>query len=369
MTKPKATLILALLAVFLTTLGVLVVSVLKVPIAPVEPEYQGMALREWIRAEPKMRVISYEDSVRYRSEALRTMGEPAIRYLTWMIRNPRLTLDEHSSGFDQLCQRLPGSLRKFAPSPPKERAHFMNVVIALQLIGPSAREAVPDLLKLWDSRGNPRYANYNGFPLTLAALGDGSPKVLKALHQRFSSPDRLHRALCALAAWQLAPSDSDAATLVRAELSSTDSNDHTRYALLGVLSRLGPDCAAFLPEIEALIAKSDTADTWKRETAAKAAWRILKSDRPASVLLEQLAVGVASSNCPKSDSDAFCSAALGLREIPGTREIAVPCLKRLAGHTNASAASFASDILARVEASVLPGPDVPEQQNEGQENQ
>ncbi len=191
MTKSQSKLILTLVAVSLTALGVLLAGVLKAPVAPPQPEYQGMALQQ-IRAEPQMRVTSHEDIMRYRSEALAKMGEPAAGYLMWMIRNPRLTLDGHSSRLDRLSQRLPGRLRKFAPSPPKARANFMNVVIALQLLGPKAREAVPDLLKLWDSKGNPEYAYYNGFPLTLVALGDASPKVLTALHQRFSSPDRLH---------------------------------------------------------------------------------------------------------------------------------------------------------------------------------
>jgi len=368
MTKSQSKLTLTLVALSLTALGVLFVGVLKAPVAPPQPEYQGMALQQWIRAEPQMRVTSHEDIMRYRSEALAKMGEPAAGYLMWMIRNPRLTLDGHSSRLDRLSQRLPGRLRKFAPSPPKARANFMNVVIALQLLGPKAREAVPDLLKLWDSKGNPEYAYYNGFPLTLVALGDASPKVLTALHQRFSSPDRLHRALCALAAWRLDPSDTGAAARVRAELLSTDSQDYTRYALLESLSHLGSRSAPFVAEVEALISKSGTADTWKRQTAAIAAWRLLNLDQPARDLLKQLAGRVASPNCPKSDSDEFSAAALSLIEVPGTREIAVPCLKQLSEHTDASAASFASSILARVEAAVPVGPDEPEQQRRGQED-
>src|SRR6266516_3431251 len=113
------------------------------------------------------------------------------------------------------------------------------------------------------------------------------------------------------------------------------------------------------------ISKSDTADTWKRQTAAIAAWRLLNLDQPARDLLKQLAGRAASPNCPKSDSDAFSAAALSLVEVPGTREIAVPCLKQLSEHTDASAASFASSILARVEAAVPVGPDEPEQQRGG----
>lgn len=217
----------------------------------------------------------------YRREALSKMGKPATCYLTWMIRNPRLTLDGHSSRFDRSFQRLPVRLRTHLPSTPKGRVDFKHVIIALQLLGPDAREATPHLLKLWDSKGNPDYANYNGFPSTFAALGDASPNVLTALHQRFSSPDRLHRALCAFAAWQLDPNDSDAAALVRAELASTDSNDYTRYVLLKRFARLGPGSAPFLTEIKALIARSNATDTWKRETAAEAARRILNLDQPA----------------------------------------------------------------------------------------
>lgn len=364
MTKSQSKLILTLAAVSLTALGVLFVGVPKAPVAPPQPEYQGMALQQWIGAGPPMRVTSYDDTMRYRGEALAKMGEPAADYLSWMIRNPRQTLDGHSSRIDRLTQRLPEPLRKFAPSPPKARANFMDVVIALQLLGPKARQAVPDLLQLWDSNGNPEYAHYNGFPLTFAALGDASPKVLTALHQRFGSPDRLHRALCALAASQLDPSDTVAAARVRAELSSTDNDDHTRYALLERLSRLGPRSAPFLTEIQALISRSDTADTWKRQTAAIAAWRLLNLDQPARDLLTQLAGQVASPNCLKRDSDAFAATALGLMEVPATREIAIPYLQQLSNHTDASAASFASSILARVEAAVPVGPGELEQRRE-----
>jgi hypothetical protein len=218
MTKARSKLALVLASVFRVGLGSLLFVVLKAPVAPRQPEYEGRILVQWIAAEPRMSVTSHEDTMDYRREALTNMGDPAVRYLTWMIQNPRLSLDGHSTPFDRIRERLPGRLKGVVPSPPKDRANFMNVVVALQLIGPSAQAAVPDLLKLWDSKGNPQYADYNGFPLTLAALGDKSPAVLNALHQRFNSPDRLHRALCALAAWQLDPADSEAATLMRAEL-------------------------------------------------------------------------------------------------------------------------------------------------------
>jgi hypothetical protein len=224
--------------------------------------------------------------------------------------------------------------------------------MALQLLGPKGRETAPDLLKLWERNGKSEYAHYNGFPLTLAALGDASPNVLAALHQRFDSPNRLHRSLCALAAWQLDPNDTVAAALVRAELLSTDNENHPRYALLDRLSHLKPRITPFRAEIEALISKSGKAEVWKRQTAALAAWRLLNLDQPARDLLKQLAGQVGSPNCPKSDADAFSATALSLVEVPGTRAIAIPCLKQLSEHTDASAASFASSILVRVESAV-----------------
>lgn len=354
MTKAAARLSLALVALLLVGLGSFLVVVVQPAAVPPQPQYDGRELLQWLTAQPQQSLVSHEDIVGYRRVALTNMGDAAVGYLTWMIRNPHLCLREHSTPWDRMRDRLPEGLKAAIPAPPINRADFMGVVVALQLIGPKARMAVPDLLRLWDSNGNPGYATYNGFPMTLAALGDRSPVVRRALHRRFSSPDRLHRAVCALAAWQLDPGDSEADARVRAELGTTDHEDHTRYALLAGLSGLGPEAATFRPEVEGLIARSDTAETWKRTEAARAAWRILHSNRPATALLQQLGTVVAGGNCSKGESDEFCAAASGLREIPGVQEIAIPHLVELSEHPNPSAASFASAVLARVRASGSP---------------
>ena len=76
------------------------------------------------------------------------MGEQAVKYLRWMLHHPRHTLDNHRSAFDRslwwsgLRHYLPTRLQsKLAP--PQTRQRFQEVVLALEYIGPGAREAAP----------------------------------------------------------------------------------------------------------------------------------------------------------------------------------------------------------------------------------
>lgn len=131
----------------------------------------------------------------------------------------------------------------------------MEVVLALEFIGPTAREAAPDLVRLWQSEGNSEYRSYNGFPLALAMVGNASPGVLSALHQRFESPDRLHGSLCAFAAWRLKPNDATAIARIRRELESRDAYAHARYTLLDDFCRFSStNIGPFVTQVQSLVA-------------------------------------------------------------------------------------------------------------------
>lgn len=210
------------------------------------------------------------------------MGEPASRYLQWMIAHPRQTLKGHTTWIDRSARRLPKRWRKLF-EPPPNRADFGGVVVGLQLIDSKPR-AAPSLVRLWESEGNPEYASFNGFPLSLAVIGNSSPGVVSALHRHFSSPDRLHRALCAFGAWRLNPNDTEAVAILRRELTSRDTELHTRYALLTTFWRFGTNAEPFLPEIRALVADSTTVDSVDQTIAAEAARHIPNAAKPANEL-------------------------------------------------------------------------------------
>lgn len=145
----------------------------------------------------------------------------------------------------------------------------------MEFIGQGAREAAPDLLRLWESKGNPGYASYNGFPIALGELGNNAPEVIAALHRRFKSPDRLHASLCAFSAWRLNPTDSEAIELVRGELNSRDLYAHARYTLLDSFARwsstnMGP----FVAEMKSLAQAPCPADQCKPNV--EAAKRLLR---------------------------------------------------------------------------------------------
>jgi RNA polymerase sigma factor (sigma-70 family) len=324
---------------------------------PPEPEYEGKLLREWITATPPTQnVITLDDIVSYRRTALSAMGEPAVRYLHWMVAHPRQAFDEHNTAPDRLSQRVLWRRQKL-PNHSPDLANFMNAVVALQWIGPSAREAVPDLVRLWESTGNPMYSHYNGFPLALAALGDTSPETLAALHRHYMSSDRphfqtdrLHRVLSAFAAWRLNPNDKKAIAVLRNELTTTDSEVHSRYALLETFSRYGTNASPFLLEIRNLIDASIIAKPEYQSMAARAAWRILNTPEPAAAAIQRLSKAAVRPEATTNDVNHFTASALDLAEVPGVRELSVPILKELSHYPEASAATFAENVLDRLEA-------------------
>ena len=222
------------------------------------------------------------------------------------------------------------------------------MIVALELISPRPRAAAPDLVRLWESEGNPEYASYNGFPLALAVFGNSSSSVLSALHRHFSSPDRLHRALCAFSAWRLNPNDTEAISILRRELTATDTEVHTRYALLSTFWQFGTSAEPFLPEIHALVAGSTNVDSQYQTLAAQAAWHVLNTAEPGNGVIKRLALEATK---PEATSDAvnrFASAALQLAEVPGVREVVIPVLKSLSNYSDSGAAGFASNVLNRL---------------------
>ena len=305
---------------------------------PREPTYQNKSLLQWIAAEPSSpwRIIDNEDIVTYRRTALLAMGRPAVRYLHWVVVHPQQTLEDN-------------------PGPRSKRANFMNVVVALELIGPAARAAAPDLVRLWESeasKGNPMYANYNGFPLALAALGDASPEILDALHRHFNSPFPQHGAFCAFAAWRLNPNDSDAISFLRRVLTANDTGDYThdftRYSLLDNFWEYTTNSTPFLPEIRNLIDASTNAKPDLQRFAADAAWHILHRMDTANALIRLLAAEACKTNATVDDVNGFAAAALDLSQVPGVAEYSIPVLGELGRYKDASAASFATNIMNRI---------------------
>jgi RNA polymerase sigma factor (sigma-70 family) len=307
---------------------------------PREPTYQNKSLRQWIAAQPSSpwHIINNEDIVTYRRTALLAMGEPAIRYLRWMIAHPQQTLEDEAGP---------------RPPPPNRanRANRANVVVALELIGPAARAAAPDLVRLWEreeTNGNPMSANYNGFPLALAALGDASPEILDALHRHFNSPDPQHSALCAFAAWRLNPNDSEAISFLRRVMTASDGDDFTRYSLLDTFWQFTTNSTPFLPEIRNLIDTSTNAKPYLQVMAANAAWHILHRTDTANALIRHLGAEARKTNATVDDVGEFAAAALDLSQVPRVAEYSMPVLGELGRYKDASSASFATNILDRI---------------------
>ena len=276
---------------------------------PPEPVYQGRTLRRWtVSYYPFRRVILEEDTMDYRRAALLAMGQPAIRYLRWLVLHP----GEISQG-----RQSPG---------------VPGIVVALQLLGPKVRAFAPDLVRLWESDfSDPGWPvplrMYNGFPITLAVLGDSSPPILAALHRHFQSPDRLHGVLCAFAAWRLNAKDAEALDILHRESRSTDAVSYPRHALLDTFSRYATNATPFLSDISALLGRETDANL--QDTDAKAAWRILHTTEPARAMIKRLADAACAPGATPEQVNRFAAAALQVAEVPGINEVSKPLLIEL----------------------------------------
>jgi len=322
---------------------------------PHEPVYQGKSLRQWIVSEPvQFPLTSHDDTMIYRQEALEAMGNPAIRYLRWMITHPELAFNKQPRPIDTPPPGLPPG-RTWGWYP---RAGVSHAVGALRLLGPKARAAAPELVRLWETKEQFSFSmeldTYNGFPITLGVLGDNSPEIIAAIHRHFNSRGAQHRGLCAVAAWRLNPRDTEAISLLQRELSTP--NDFVRIALVGSLWQYGGQAplTPFLPEIRAVIA-NDLANTLG-DSVAKSAWHILKDPEPAKLVMQRLADTARRPAATADDVNRFAAAALNLAEIPGVNPHTAPVLKELSTFNDSSAAKFSSNILAMISGRQKRGP-------------
>jgi hypothetical protein len=135
---------------------------------------------------------------------------------------------------------------------------------------------------------------------------------------------------------------------LRHELAGSDSDDATRYALLDTFCRYTTNSTPFLPEIRSLIAVSTNARPEWQVLAANAAWHILHKTDAANVLMRHLAAEARKTNATVGDVNQFAAAALALSKVPGVVEFSMPILRELGRYKDASAASFATNILDRL---------------------
>ena len=290
---------------------------------PPEPAYQGKTLRQWIAAFPGGRQrCSRQDLVSYRRTALRAMGDPALRYLHWMILHPGQTIEGHLTWMDRASSELPAQAQMFLLDRGYAKATSFDVVFAFECLGRSARMAAPDLVRLWESGGRLQYETDRGFALALAEIGSSSPDVLAALDRHLNS-DRLPRIVSALAAVRLDRTDERALTLLRRELSATP-----YWAI-----RSARECGLLGPSY--------------LDFAAASIWRRFHDPAPARKLIEGLVAESRQSEPNPGIVSWFTSAAIELAEVPGIPEAAAPMLKELSGSPELSIAKGASDALTR----------------------
>jgi hypothetical protein len=299
---------------------------------PPEPSYQGKTLRYWIAGASDLPNASNRERIAYRRAALLAMGEPAVRYLHWMVAHPQLALGEDNNDIN----------------PENKRAGFMSVVLAIKYIGPQASKIAPDLVRLWESNGNPVYSTYNGFPMALAEMGNSSPEVIAALHRHFTSRDQMHGALSALAAWRLNQSDTEAADIVRRNL-TIDGDDAVPYMLLEIFGEAALKATPFISEIRELIGRCESARPDQQASAAMATWRLFRQPDLAVAVIQRLGAVASKADATAIEVNQFAAAARELMEISKPRQVSISILKELKQHSDKSASQFCSQVLIRLE--------------------
>jgi hypothetical protein len=107
------------------------------------------------------------------------------------------------------------------------------------------------------------------------------------------------------------------------------------------------DASPFLSEISALLGRETNVDL--QDTDAKAAWRILHTPEPARILMQRLGDAACAPGATPEQVNRFAAAALKVAEVPGMNELSKPLLRKLSNYTDDSAATFASNILAKLD--------------------
>lgn len=285
------------------------------------PSQESREAAYWIKGSAWMNPqLSWEENAQRRLEALKRIGQPAVRVLV-------------------------NDLRR------RDSRH--GAAMFLRQLGPQAKEAVPDLLELL--RTGDRFARHDAVRV-LGSIGDNTPTVLSSLKSMYADSAVEVRKAAPVSVWRLDHADAQAAFLVESMLTNTNrkrlevTGSDCYYDLMAAgpeAKRFGPSLAKGMTNVPSLTAKT---------LAAKALWRIEGSPGAALYVLSAITnalwnTAIPPNNSQRPDPGAYGElflAAQEFMEIPEFRRAVSPYLSTLTNSPNRSIAETASDHLKRI---------------------
>lgn len=303
----------------------------------------------WIKGEWYDETLSREENMQKRAAVLRRIGPAVVNALREDTRRQDTVFDRwYWNSAKWLQDVLPHRPRGYAES---ARQHAAG---SLGELGPDAKAAVPDLLRLLQDKED--WVRCQA-ALALGAIGDESNTNLSALKALYNDPAAHVRVASVLSIWRLNRQDSSAATLIESALSAKtgDISSVVFAASLG-LGSMGQEASLFAPALAE--GMSNVTDTSVRSFGAKALWQMQGSAAPALDVLGVITNALTSaSSSPSSTGPGstsllhmeLCLAAHVLMEIPAFRTAVKPHLCSLTNSPHPNIARLASNNLYRIE--------------------
>lgn len=287
--------------------------------------------------------LTWEENSKRRLEALKQIGEPAVRELIADLRRG----DDRSIPWIAFITRR--MLTQGSPQSGKRRL----AMFLLGDMGLRTKAAVPDLIELLAHEDS---SVRHDAARAIGAIGDNSPAVLASLKSHYSDPAAEVRKAAAVAVWRLDHADAEAGARIDSMLLNTNRNRHELagtcyYDLVAVgpeAKRFGPSCAAGMTNVAGLGAKT---------LAAKMLWRVTGSTEGVMYALGAITNAIADEPHPPNNprnpdwgvfGDLFL-AAQEFSEIQEFRSSVRPSLVALTKSPNALIATTASNHLGRID--------------------
>lgn len=157
-----------------------------------EPLYKGLPISYWVDRA----CLGYEGNVWSNRLEVKNIGPVAVPYLVERLR----TTDGWRSKWNSLRTHLPSSWQQHFPAKPTAKQIHDGAARTLAMLGPDAKSAVPDLMRLLpevDAAGNSPAVD------ALGAIGPDARGALPALHGVLTNQNGYFRVEVARALWQV----------------------------------------------------------------------------------------------------------------------------------------------------------------------
>jgi hypothetical protein len=220
-------------------LGGLAWLVLHTKPEPANPAYKGKRLSEWIAVYDPANTNRARQLMQETQDAIRQMGTNSIPYLLRML--------EHSDSplkvkWMRLLQKQ--SLVKVEYIPEMNR--YERAAMALEVLGPRAKDAVPELVRIFDQ--NPSANAKMSIGRVLGLMGPYAKAAVPSLLREAAGTNALARANALFALGRIHANPEEVVpVLVKAALQDPDHT--TRISAMSGLLLFGPAAKAAVPEL------------------------------------------------------------------------------------------------------------------------